>query len=204
MQASMHDWLSRAVADAEHYHRGQVRKGTAIPYMSHLLAVCGLVLEAGGTQTEAIAALLHDAAEDAELPGLGADDVLTAIRVRHGDDVERIVRACSDALPAAGAGKGPWRTRKERYIAHLRTADASTLLVSAADKLHNLRCIYSDWHRIGDAIFERFSAPGDKRATTLWYYRSLYDVYADESTTPDPRRAYLTAPMSALLTNLGG
>jgi (p)ppGpp synthase/HD superfamily hydrolase len=184
----------RALTDAEQYHHDQLRKGTNIPYFSHLLAVCSLVLEAGGTETEAIAALLHDAPEDA-----GGAPVLAAIEQKFGSAVGAIVRACSDALPSKGADKPEWRPRKEAYISHLRTADASTMLVSAADKLHNLRAIQSDHRDLGDAIFERFSAPKNKRSSVLWYYHSLYDVYVDERSPLDPRRDRLSIALADIL-----
>jgi (p)ppGpp synthase/HD superfamily hydrolase len=184
----------QALTEAEHYHHDQMRKGTNIPYFSHLLAVCSLVLEAGGTETEAIAALLHDAPEDA-----GGAPVLAAIVQNFGAAVGAIVRACSDALPLKGEAKPGWRDRKEAYISHLHTADASTMLVSAADKLHNLRAIQSDYRYLGDAIFERFSAPENKRSNVLWYYHSLYDVYVDERSPQDPRRDHLSIALAEIL-----
>jgi len=179
--------------DAESYHHEQKRKGGDIPYVSHLLSVCSLVLEAGGTETEAIAALLHDAVEDA-----GGPPVLAAILRDYGPEVAAIVEHCSDAAPERGERKAPWMQRKQDYIERLRTADASTLLVSAADKLHNLRTIQADCER-GEPVFERFSAPADKRANTLWYYQSLFDIYADPAAAPDPRRTHLTKPLGVLL-----
>jgi (p)ppGpp synthase/HD superfamily hydrolase len=183
----------RAVAAAEAYHHLHTRKGTTIPYVSHLLGVCSLVLEADGTETEAIAALLHDAVEDA-----GGPPVLAAIRRDFGDDVAAIVDHCSDAAPEAGAEKPPWVERKANYLAKLRGADVSTLLVSAADKLHNLRAIQIDYQR-GEPVFDRFSSPEPKRESTLDYYRRLYDIYVDDAVAPDPRRARLTLPMGDIL-----
>jgi len=185
--------FSRALVEAEAYHHLQLRKGTAIPYVSHVLGVCSLVLEANGTETEAIAGLLHDAVEDA-----GGPPVLEAIRRDFGDDVAAIVDHCSDAAPEAGAEKAPWPERKAAYLAKLREADISTLLVSAADKLYNLRSIQLDYQR-GEAVFERFSAPEPKRQSTLNYYRALYAIYTDEAVAADPRRARLTVPMGELL-----
>jgi (p)ppGpp synthase/HD superfamily hydrolase len=184
----------RALLDAEHYHRDQIRKSTDIPYIGHLLGVCSLVIEAGGTEVESIAALLHDAAEDA-----GGQPVLEAIRQNYGPVVARIVADCSDAFPEPGGEKEAWLLRKERYIDHLRGVNASTMLVSAADKLYNLRAIQSDHREIGDKVFERFSMPGDKRALTLWYYHSLYDVYVDPGSPPDSRRAKLTNELRPIL-----
>jgi (p)ppGpp synthase/HD superfamily hydrolase len=152
-----------ALVDAERYHHFQVRKSTNIPYFSHLMVVSGLVLDAGGSETEAIAALLHDAPEDC-----GGAPVLAEIEAKFGSDVGAIVAGCSDAFPLVGEEKPPFRARKEAYIAHLRGASASTMLVSAADKLHNLRSIQADYDVVGDAIFDRFSAPVPKRQNVLW------------------------------------
>jgi (p)ppGpp synthase/HD superfamily hydrolase len=195
--------LVRAITDAERYHRGQLRKGTEIPYLSHLLGVCSIVLDVGGTETEAVAALLHDAAEDVQLPDYTGADVLAEIAVRYGDEVERIVSECSDALAVPGEPKAPWRQRKEDYIRRLRDADASTMLVSAADKLHNLRSMQEELREAGDEFWDRFSAPRPKRESTLWNYGALYAVYVDPASPADPRRAHITAEMARLLDALG-
>src|SRR5436305_7738018 len=110
-------------------HAGQLRKGTDIPYMAHLLGVASIALEYGADEDEAIAALLHDAGEDA-----GGTGRIEDIRVRFGDQVADIVQSCTDAVTIP---KPPWRARKEQYIAHLASADSASLLVSASDKLHN-------------------------------------------------------------------
>jgi (p)ppGpp synthase/HD superfamily hydrolase len=181
--------------DAEFYHHEQRRKSTNIPYFSHLLGVCGLVLEAGGSATEAIAALLHDAPEDA-----GGAPVLAAIGQNFGTAVATIVSQLSDGLPVKGARKGPWLERKTEYLRHLRDANAATVLVSAADKLHNLRAIQSDYREIGNAVFERFGAPDDKRTNTLWYYRLLFEVFTNrDHGAVDPRLARLTRPLGEIL-----
>lgn len=194
--------LGPALSDAIRYHGAQRRKSTSIPYISHPLAVCSLVLEAGGSPVEAAAALLHDTAEDIQIAGMSGVDVLREIEVNHGAAVAAIVRACSDALPMAGQTKPPHAERKRAYLAHLRSADASTLLVSAADKLHNLRSILFDWERIGDAVWEWFSPLSDKRAATLAYYRELYEIYVSPASAPDPRRDRLTAPMLPILNRI--
>jgi (p)ppGpp synthase/HD superfamily hydrolase len=187
--------FARAMVDAESYHHEQSRKSTDIPYVSHLLGVCSLVLEAGGNETEAIAALLHDAAEDC-----GGRPVLSAIEAQFGSDVARIVEACSDAFVAVGEAKPPWRQRKATYIEHLRSADESTLLVSAADKLHNLRAIQADFMQIGDSVFDRFSTGSpNKRADVLWYYHELYGVYSQRLTDDNKRLCRLTKPLSEVL-----
>ncbi|MEZ5102526.1 MAG: HD domain-containing protein [Thermoleophilia bacterium] len=159
--------LARALAFALEAHGEQVRKGTDVPYVSHLLAVAGLVLEDGGGEEDAIAALLHDAVEDA-----GGQATLARIRREFGEGVARVVEACSDAdvLP-----KPPWRGRKEAYLARLETAPDEVLRVSLADKLHNARSIVADRRALGEAIWDRFNAP---RADQLWYYRALADVFA--------------------------
>jgi (p)ppGpp synthase/HD superfamily hydrolase len=163
--------LTRKFVDAMGYaaekHGTQTRKATDIPYLGHLLSVAGYVIEAGGTETEAIAALLHDAAEDQ-----GGEETLAEIREKFGDDVEKIVRECSDTVVTP---KPPWRKRKERYIRHLRKASDSALLVSLADKLHNAHAILRDFRAHGDELWQRFSTndPQDH----LWYYHSLLEVY---------------------------
>jgi (p)ppGpp synthase/HD superfamily hydrolase len=147
-------------------HARQSRKGTSIPYVAHLLAVCALVLEDGGDEDEAIAALLHDAVEDQ-----GGKPVLEEIRRRFGSKVAGIVAECTDTDEVP---KPPWRKRKEEYLARLPEASPEALHVSCADKLHNLRSILADYRRIGERVFDRFSAGRDE---TLWYYRSLLGVY---------------------------
>jgi (p)ppGpp synthase/HD superfamily hydrolase len=150
-------------------HREQVRKGTAIPYVSHLLAVTSLVLEHGGIEDQAIAALLHDALEDQPTRTSYAE-----IRDRFGEAVAQIVRACSDAETSP---KPPWRQRKETYLAHLRGAPADACLVSWADKLHNARAILSDYRVLGDSLWSRFNA---SKADILWYYCGLVDAFRDK------------------------
>jgi (p)ppGpp synthase/HD superfamily hydrolase len=148
-------------------HGGQTRKGTDIPYISHLLAVAALVMESGGDQDEAIAALLHDAVEDC-----GGRPVLNEIRSRFGGHVADIVNGCTDAYTEP---KSPWKARKEQYLSHLEGASESILLVSNADKLHNARAILADYREIGEQLWERFNAERDE---TLWYYRELSVLFA--------------------------
>jgi len=157
---------SFALAYAAEVHARQRRKGTEIPYVSHLLAVSGLVLEHGGTEDEAIAALLHDAVEDQ-----GGLERLAEIREKFGERVASIVAGCTDD---PNEKKAEWRPRKERYIAHLQDAESSVRLVSCADKTHNARAIVSDLRTLGDALFGRFN--GGKEGT-LWYYRSLAETF---------------------------
>jgi (p)ppGpp synthase/HD superfamily hydrolase len=158
--------FGEALVYANHLHGTQLRKGTRIPYMSHLMAVASLVLEHGGDEDEAIAALLHDAVEDQ-----GGEPTLAEIRRRFGERVADIVQSCTDAdvIP-----KPPWRERKVAYIAHLAHATPSALLVSNADKLHNARAILSDYQAIGDDLWTRFNSD---REDNLWYYRALADIF---------------------------
>jgi (p)ppGpp synthase/HD superfamily hydrolase len=164
--APLSDRFDRALAYAAVIHAGQMRKATQIPYLAHLLGVTSIALEYGADEPEAIAALLHDASEDAG--GIGR---ITDIRARFGDKVAAIVEGCTDTVTIP---KPPWRERKEQYIAHLESADASTILVSASDKLYNTRAILRDLRRDGDAAFDRFNG---KKDGTLWYYRSLVTAF---------------------------
>jgi (p)ppGpp synthase/HD superfamily hydrolase len=157
-----------AVAYAAEKHATQTRKGSDIPYLGHLLSVAGFVIEADGTETEAIAALLHDAAEDQ-----GGEATLAEIREKFGDEVAEIVGECSDTFETP---KPPWRERKENYVNHLPEASDSALLVSLADKLHNGRAILRDYREVGGQLWQRFSVQDPQ--LHLWYYRSLLEVYA--------------------------
>jgi (p)ppGpp synthase/HD superfamily hydrolase len=162
-----HQRLAEAFAFAATAHAAQVRKGTAIPYVAHVMSVSALVLEHGGDEDQAIAGLLHDVIEDC---GIAFEPI---IRERFGERVAGIVRACTDADTQP---KPPWQERKETYLRHLEQEGPEVLLVSACDKLHNARAIVSDQHAIGMAVFERFSASRDQ---VLWYYRSLAEIYDD-------------------------
>lgn len=152
----------RALVYAARLHSRQFRKGTTRPYVGHLLGVASLVLQSGGTEEEAIAALLHDAVEDQ-----GGRKTLEEISKRFGPRVAKIVEGCSDSdtIP-----KPPWRERKEKYIAEVASAPASVRLVSAADKLCNARELLADYRLHGDAVWSRFSGGKDG---TLWYYREM-------------------------------
>jgi (p)ppGpp synthase/HD superfamily hydrolase len=157
-----------ALQYAFHLHRQQKRKGTAIPYVSHLLAVTALVLEDGGSEDEAIAALLHDAIEDA-----GGDPIRQEIRLKFGDRVAAIVEGCTDTDETP---KPPWLERKKKYLEHLRLAGPEVRRVSAADKLHNARAVLADFRNHGNAVWERFNGG---REGTLWYYRRLVQIYSE-------------------------
>jgi (p)ppGpp synthase/HD superfamily hydrolase len=157
--------LANALGFATQLHATQKRKGSGVPYISHLLAVAAIVLEHGGTEDEAIAALLHDAVEDQ-----GGQATLALIRDRYGDTVAAIVAGCTDTDEAH---KPSWRPRKERYLAHFADAPPSVLLVVAADKLHNARSVLADYRELGDALWPRFTG---NRDGTLWYYRAVADA----------------------------
>jgi GTP pyrophosphokinase len=169
--------LSERFADALVYatglHAGQVRKGSGVPYIAHLLAVTALVLEYGGDEDTAIAALLHDAVEDQ-----GGAATRAAIAARFGEPVAVIVDGCSDTDVVP---KPPWQARKEAYIAHVAGAPPAVLLVSASDKLHNARSILADYRQVGEALWDRFTG---SRAGTLWYYRALVTAYRQTAAPP--------------------
>jgi len=171
MTLSIH--FEEALIFATRLHAGQFRKGTSTPYIAHLLAVAGIVLDYGGTEAEAIAALLHDAVEDQ-----GGPPTREEIRRRFGDEVVAIVDGCSDTDQVP---KPPWQARKETYLAGLGHESASVRLVSAADKLHNARDILAAYRSLGEALWGRFNGG---RAGTLWYYRALVDVYRATDTVP--------------------
>ena len=160
--------FAAAVRYAAELHHDQVRKGTTIPYLSHLLGAASLVLDQGGDEDEAIAALLHDALED-QWERTTAEE----IRDRFGDKVARIVVACSDSL---GGQKRDWKVRKEAYLEHLSTQPADVLRVSLADKLHNARAIVADLRTGGDAVWDRFTGDPMQQA---WYYMSLAETFRD-------------------------
>lgn len=167
------DRFDRALLYATHVHGGQVRKGTATPYVAHLLAVSATVLEYGGDEDLAIAALLHDSVEDQ-----GGRARLEDVRNRFGERVADVVAACSDSLAdtAKGERKMDWQKRKEDYLSLLDTAGEDVLRVSLADKVHNARAILRDLRKpdVGNSIWSRFSQPREK---TLWYYRALADRF---------------------------
>lgn len=156
----------RAFLFAAEKHKDQTRKASTIPYIAHLMGVASLVLEAGGDEDLAIAALLHDVVEDC-----GGAPMLKDVRRRFGPRVAKVVDGCTDAYVDP---KPPWRERKENYIRRLKKEGPDTRLVSAADKLNNVRSILSDYRAIGESIWSRFNGGRDG---TLWYYRTLRDVF---------------------------
>ena len=170
--AKLSNRFEQALVYAHTLHREQRRKGSNIPYISHLLSVAALVLENGGDEDEAIAALLHDAVEDQ-----GGETTREVILHMFGERVTEIVDGCTDAdtIP-----KPPWRERKEKYIEKLRHASSSIRRVALADKLHNARSILSDLSRDGEGTWDKFT--GGKLGT-VWYYRTLLEIFLE--TDPD-------------------
>jgi len=156
----------RAFQFAALKHAKQTRKASAIPYIAHLMGVASLVLEAGGDEDLAIAALLHDVVEDC-----GGAPMLKEVHRRFGKRVANVVEGCTDSIDHPDA---PWRRRKDEYLAHLKTAGPDTRLVSAADKLNNVRSILSDYRAIGESVWSRFNGGRDG---TLWYYRTLREEF---------------------------
>jgi (p)ppGpp synthase/HD superfamily hydrolase len=161
-----------ALVYATQLHSGQNRKRSDVPYIAHLLAVTALVLEDGGDEDQAIAALLHDAVEDQ-----GGLATLEEIRRRYGNSVAAIVEGCTDAYSIP---KPPWRERKESYIASLHGADPAVRRVSLADKVHNARSTLRDLTRDGETVWTRFN--GGKEGT-LWYYHQLIDAFNEFGST---------------------
>lgn len=165
------DEFAEAMTYAAKLHATQIRKGGDIPYFGHLMSVSALVIEAGGSQTQAIAGLLHDAVEDQ-----GGKPTLDEIESRFGSAVAKIVSECSDTDEVP---KPPWRDRKERYIAHLRGASDDAVLVSLADKVDNARAILRDLRLHGDRLWQRFNVNDPQQH--LWYYRSLLEVFEERT-----------------------
>ena len=158
--------FDRALVYASQLHRNQIRKGSGIPYIAHLLSVSSRVLVAGGSEDQAIAALLHDAAEDQ-----GGQPTLDEMRNRFGAAVAQIVADCTDSWVEP---KPEWRPRKEAYLTALHTKATTSLLVSLADKVDNAEAILSDYRSIGDALWGRFTGG---REGTIWYYRTLSKIF---------------------------
>jgi (p)ppGpp synthase/HD superfamily hydrolase len=177
--------FQQALQYAAGLHRGQKRKSTRTPYLGHLLAVAALVLECGGTEVEATAALLHDAVEDQ-----GGLSVLEDIRKTFGPEVAEIVDGCTDAYTEP---KPPWKKRKVRYLKSLNRASPSIKLVSLADKVHNARSLQRELLKHGSGIWDAFN--GGKEGT-LWYYRELARCLQD---SPCP---YLVAEFQQLVDQL--
>ncbi|MDA2935157.1 HD domain-containing protein [Acidobacteria bacterium AH-259-D05] len=160
--------FARALSYAFSLHSTQTRKVKQTPYVAHLMAVASIVLENGGNEDEAIAALLHDAVEDQ-----GGRRILEEIQENFGDAVALIVEGCSDSETFP---KPPWKERRNEHLAHLREESPSTRLVYAADKLHNAREILRDYQKLGEKLWDRFNAGKEDQ---LWYYRSLVEIFRE-------------------------
>jgi len=165
--------FDQALLYASAAHRQQPRKGTPVPYLSHLLGVASIVLTYGGNEDQAIAGLLHDTVEDC---GVEHEPVIGEL---FGAEVLRIVLACTDSAVPAGQAKAGWRDRKERYLDHLRELQPgdAALLVSCSDKLHNAQAIVADLETLGPQLWDRF--PGKTPADNLWYYESLAGIFTE-------------------------
>lgn len=166
--------FEKALVYATRAHGDQTRKKTGIPYIAHILGVSAIAMEYGANETEAIAALLHDAVEDC-----GGERRLRDIEKKFGKAVAKIVDGCTDTYETP---KPPWRERKEAYLAHLKNSNSATRLVSASDKLHNTRAILAELRRHGLEVFGRFSG---KKDGTLWYYRALVTAFREHGDHAD-------------------
>ncbi len=181
------DRFAAAFSLALELHRTQLRKGTTVPYLAHLMGVCATVLEHGGDEDEAIAALLHDAVEDQ-----GGVATYERIRATFGARVAAIVAGCTDTLENP---KPPWRERKEAYLKRLPEEDASILLVSAADKLYNMRSVVLGVHQVGERVWDRFKAD---RPNQMWYFRSVTSALRGTRRVPAALVAELEEALVAL------
>jgi (p)ppGpp synthase/HD superfamily hydrolase len=167
--------FARALSLAVEWHGSQTRKGVTIPYMSHLMTVSSIAMEHGGNEDEAIAALFHDALEDAP-NALEAAKREALMRDEFGDTVAEIVLGCTDGKPNDGEVKAPWKDRKTAYLTAMRVKPDNTLLVAGSDKLHNLTCTVRDVRRDGPETLKRFNAGADGLA---WYYGEIGRILAE-------------------------
>jgi (p)ppGpp synthase/HD superfamily hydrolase len=168
MSETLTNKLDRAFGYAHEVHDGQFKKGTSVPYLGHLMGVSSIVLGDGGSEDEAVAALLHDAAEDH-----GGRARLDDIRSRFGDNVARIVEDCTDSWDTP---KPSWLARKQAYIQRARTLPSPSLRVSIADKVHNTYGLLRDLRNIGEKVWERYDVSADD---VLAYYESLVRAYRE-------------------------
>lgn len=192
--------FSSAIEYARDAHAEQVRKGTQIPYLAHLLGVASLVLDYGGDEDQAIAALLHDVVEDQ------GEHHLPIVRERFGDRVAAIVAACTDGSQAEKsvaqtpeARRENWELRKRRYLEHLKDEPDDVLLVSGSDKLHNARAVLNDLRdpKVGRAVFDRFTG---RQEGTLWYYQSLAHLFTHRGTPMAQELGRVVAALKAEIT----
>jgi (p)ppGpp synthase/HD superfamily hydrolase len=165
--------FEKALVYATRIHGGKLRKKTRIPYIAHILGVTAIAMEYGANETEAIAALLHDAVEDC-----GGAKRLRDIERKFGKRVARIVEGCTDTDQTP---KPPWLQRKRAYVEHVRHAPTPTKLVSASDKLHNVRAILMDYRQEGEKLWSRF---GGGKQGALWYYRALVNAFNGKRIQP--------------------
>ena len=184
--------FEKALTYATRIHGGQLRKKTRIPYIAHILGVSAISMEYGANETEAIAALLHDAVEDC-----GGAKRLRDIERKFGKKVARIVDGCTDTDRTP---KPPWLERKKAYIAHVRHAPMPTKLVSASDKLHNVRAILMDYRKEGERLWSRFNAG---KHGALWYYRSLVNAFTGKRIEPLVQELNRTLTQLEFLSNHG-
>ncbi len=182
--------FEKALIYATRIHGGKLRKKTRIPYIAHILGVAAIAMEYGANETEAIAALLHDAVEDC-----GGAKRLRDIELKFGKDVARIVEGCTDTDQTP---KPPWLERKKTYIEHVRHASMPIKLVSASDKLHNVRAILMDYRKEGERLWSRFN--GGKQGA-LWYYRALVNAFSDKRMQPLLQELDRTVTELQLLSN---
>ncbi len=170
--------FAEALAYAARLHATQTRKAKDTPYIAHLLGVASLAIDGGADEDEAIAAVLHDAVEDQ-----GGEPTRAEIERRFGARAAALVIALSDSVVDTrdGSKKEPWQERKDRYVEHLRSADRSVRLLAACDKLHNLRELVEDHRRLGDEVWDHFSAGPHKQ---LWFYRTVVGILTDGEKGP--------------------
>jgi (p)ppGpp synthase/HD superfamily hydrolase len=184
--------FEKGLTYATRIHGGQLRKKTRIPYIAHIIGVAAIAMEYGANETEAIAALLHDAVEDC-----GGAKRLRDIERKFGKKVARIVDGCTDTDRTP---KPPWLERKKAYVAHVRHAPMPTKLVSASDKLHNVRAILTDYRKEGERLWSRFN--GGKQGA-LWYYRALVNAFTGKRIEPLVQELNRTLTQLELLSNNG-
>ena len=184
--------LANALELAILAHKDQVRKSTAIPYISHPMAVSSIAMEFGASEDQAIAALLHDAIED------GGVEYIDLIGNQFGLYVLELVQGCTDGTPDHTGKKIDWLERKTQYLAHLENASDEVLLVSCSDKLHNARAIVNDLINEGPSVFDRFNAT---KVQTLWYYRQLANIFANRKCPPAKALEAAVSQMEALSDN---